>query len=59
MSGKRTEKTADIEKTDEFIVLKKGATFRTGDYVFVKNEPVPVDGEMAEKLISTGFFERS
>ncbi len=47
------------EKSDEFIVLKKGGSYHFGDLKFIKNEPVPVDTEIAEKLMKTGFFERS
>lgn len=59
LAAENTAATNNEEETGEFIVLKKGATFRTGAYVFVKNEPVPVDTKMAEKLMNTGFFERS
>lgn len=46
------------EKAGKFIVLRKGASFTTGAYVFIKNIPVPVDSYTAEKLMATGFFER-
>lgn len=47
------------EKTGVFITLKKGSSYAFRDWIFVKNEPTPVDSEIAEKLMKTGFFERS
>lgn len=51
--------TETEEKTGEFIILRKGASFRTGAYAFIKNTPAPVDSKTAEKLMATGFFERA
>ena len=45
------------EKLGEFITLKKGGSYHYGDFKFVKNEPVQVDSEIAEKLMKTGFFK--
>lgn len=48
----------NTEKTGVFVKLTCGGSFTTGDYVFRKNELVPVPIELAEKLMNTGFFER-
>lgn len=47
------------EKPGEFITLKKGGSYHFGNLKFIKNEPVPVDSKIAERLMKTGFFERS
>lgn len=46
------------EKTGVFVKLTGGGSFKTGDYVFRKDEPAPVPEELAEKLVKTGFFVR-
>lgn len=44
------------EKSGVFIILKKGGSYYYNELKFIKNQPVPVDSEIAEKLIKTGFF---
>ena len=44
------------EKSGVFITLKKGGSYHYNEWKFIKNEPVPVDSEIAEKLMKTGFF---
>lgn len=66
-TGAEDENTPDDDKgapDDEepavpcTVVLKKGATFRSRGVVFVKDTPVPVAPEVAEKLLRSGMFER-
>lgn len=40
------------------IVLKQGATYRLRGVIYKKDTPVLVDTKVAERLLSTGFFER-
>ena len=39
-----------------FITLKKGGSYHYNELKFIKNQPVSVDFEIAEKLMKTGFF---
>lgn len=48
-----------VEETAVFITLKNGGSFSSGGYIFKKDEPVPVEKSFAERLLKTGFFERS
>ena len=50
--------TANTEADDGVVVviLKKGATYRVRGKVFTKNKPMPVEMELAEKLVRTGMF---
>lgn len=58
-NGEETHEPDNTEKTGVFVKLTGGGSFTTGDYFFRKNEPVPVPEKLAEKLLKTGFFERS
>ncbi len=49
---------SETEKTGVFITLKKGGSYRFRELVFKKNIPAPVDEEIADRLMKTGFFER-
>ena len=49
----------ETEKTDVFITLKKGGSYRFRERVFKKDIPAPVDEETAIRLMKTGFFERN
>lgn len=53
-----TPEPESTEKMGVFVKLTGGGSFTTGDYVFRKDEPVPVPEELAEKLLKTGFFVR-
>ncbi len=50
---------SETEKTGVFITLTKGGSYRFRELVFEKNVPVPVDEEIAGRLMKTGFFERN
>ncbi|MBE6845040.1 MAG: hypothetical protein E7508_04905 [Ruminococcus sp.] len=50
---------SETEKTGVFITLKKGGSYHFREFVFKKDAPVPVDEEIADRLMKTGFFERN
>lgn len=54
-----TSESLSENKEGIFIKLVKGSTFHIGDYVFKKGNSVPVDSDFADKLMKTGFFERT
>lgn len=58
-SAEKTFEPDDTEKTEVFVKLTGGGSFTTGDYFFLKDEPVPVPEKLAEKLMKTGFFVRA
>lgn len=58
LAKEETPEPDNTEKTGVFVKLTGGGSFSTGDYLFRKNEPVPVPEKLAEKLLKTGFFER-
>lgn len=60
VSDEDTKENAAPEcEEKKLIVLKKGGSYHFGDLKFAKNESVLVDSEIAEKLMKTGFLQRS
>lgn len=56
VSEEPTEEPTKEPAPEETIILKKAGTYSSGGTVYIKNVPVVVEPEVAEKLMKTGFF---